>query len=285
MLHQNLAGEPSRMNLSDQIIIAPEVDAPTIGRLVEEPFRPSDVYLGSQLNRVEVRGGLWCKTGIKLVNTWNASLVDCCVTGALGDEAEYANPQIMQIGIDVGNSMDCHIIRPRVTSAATGIFAGDPGGPIRAEGLHIEGGYVMHCHTAIHLVGHWLGGWPTPAVWIERLHLNYSGAGVVAFAQSFLQIRAVNFYASQYSQRQWAIYLVGCKHVVIDGNQLWANRHGFYGGIVLDNCEDVAISGGTLSADLSIALHALPNCRNVTTEGKTWERAAAQGKVVNRAAA
>ncbi len=91
----------------------------------------------------------------------------------------------MQIGIDVGNSMDAHIIRPRITSAATGIFAGDPEGPIRAEGLHIEGGFI--------------------------------------------------------------------------------------------------VSGGIVDDSVALALHATPSCRNITTSGKTWERAAAQGKIVNRA--
>lgn len=271
------------LSISDQIIEAPTTDVPLVGRLIVEPFRPSDVYLGSQLNRVEVRGDF--RTGIRLVNCWNPSLVDCCVSGRLGDEAEYANPKVMQIGIDVHNAMDCHIIRPRITSAATGIFAGDPDGPIRAEGLHIEGGFVMHCWIAIHLRGHVLSLWPTPAVWVQWLHLNFSGAGIMAEYQSSLNIVGNNIYASQYAQRQWGLYLIGCKNVIVDQNTFWTNRHGFYGGIVLDACENVAISGGIVDDSVSLALHATASCRNVTTSGATWDRAAAQGKVVNRAAA
>lgn len=223
------------------------------------------------------------RVGVKLPYLWNATLTDCIVNGPLGDEEEYKHPTVMQIGIDVGASMDCHIIRPRIMAAKIGIFAGAPESEGRAEGLHVHEGWMQHVGTGVEMVGESGGGWPTPASWITQMHLNHLQHGIRAFECSGMHLLQNDVYASHYNSGQWGIYLIGCRNVVIDGNHFWANRPGFYGAIVLDACTNVHISGGVVDDSVLLALHATPSCVNVTTEGATWARAGRQGKIVNRA--
>lgn len=243
------------------------------------PPSPSSLWPSAQVEHLDLRGPY--HTGLRLVNCWNATLADCFIHGLL-TEAENQRPQAMTYGLDLGNAMDAHVVRPRITAATIGIYAGAPASDGRAEGLHIEGGWLMHVSTGIHLAGEIGGGWPTPAHWIARLHINHLQYGLFAHLCSGLHLLDNDLYASHYTTGQWGIYLVGCRNVEIRGNHFWANRDGFYGGIVLDACAHVSISGGIVDDSVSIALHATPSCVNVTTEGATWNRAARAGKIVNR---
>lgn len=250
-----------------------------VGHTVEQASHSSTVWPDAYLDKQIVSGDY--RIGIQLPSIWNATLTDCTVSGPLGDEAEYERPTVMEIGIDVGASMDCHIIRPRIMACKTGIFAGAPDTDGRAEGLHVEGGWMQHVNIGVELFGEYGGGWQTPASWIERMHLNHLQQAIRVFWCAGVHIVHNDLYASHYQTGQWGIYMVGCKNVVIDGNHFWTNRPGDYGGIVLDACENVHISGGVVDDSVWRALHATPTCKNVTVEGATWARAQRTGKIVN----
>lgn len=266
--------------LQDGQIVSYLADGAERGFYHEEPLRPSDVYAGKVIRDLEVRGG--CRTGVRLHNCWNPRLQNVIVSGVLTHE-ENEHPSTMQIGIDLHNSMDAHVIGAQITTARIGIHAGDPdpAATIRAEGLHIERGFLMHNEIGCQLIGTHLGGWPTPAGWFERMHVNHLTYGLFGYLQSGLHVVHNDFYASHFRTGQWAVYLVACKNVVIDGNHFWANRPGDYGAIVLDACENVVISGGVVDDSVNRALWVTPSCKNIYTSGPTWERAQRQGKVFN----
>jgi hypothetical protein len=269
---------PHRENGTRYVTTVPQAVGREIRYPPEAPRAPT-----AQLKDIVIDGPF--RTMLKLVNCWNATVEDPFLTFALSEE-ENANPTQVQIGIDVGMSMDTHISRPRILNARVGIRAGDPdpNNPGRAEGLHVgEGGWIQHCMTGIELHGKMGGGRACPSHYIAPRHINFLQYGIFAFTYFGLQIRNINMYASHYRTGQWGIYLVNCNGVTIDGVDFWRNGPGFYGAIVLDQCENVFISGGTIDPTVTIALHATSSCRNVRTSGPQWEQAARDGKVVNRA--
>ena len=246
----------------------------------------SSVDPSEHLEQYHIRGP-W-HTGIRLDGAWNATITDPFINGPLGDEAEYANPQQMQVGIDLVGAMDCHVSRPRITCANVGIRASThPNGFPRCEGLHIDRGWLMHVNTGIELHGSPLGGWPTPWTTVTKPHIAFNQFAVRATNIAWLHLDGINCYGSHYSTGKWSIYLVGCKQVQITNCDFWTNwaGPGFFGGIVLDQCEDVEITGGSFVSSISLALHATASCRNVRTNGKVWDQLAAAGKVANYASA
>lgn len=245
------------------------------------PLVGSSVYQTLGLKNIHIRGPF--HTGLRLRQAWNARVEDVFINGLLS-EVEYANPQAMQYGMDIGDSMDTHIIRPSITSANIGIQAGlGSTAPVRAEGLQVHTGFLQHVNVGIFLYGGVLGGWPTPAQWIMGGHINHLRHAVMAYQVSGLHIKHVDLYASHLAVGQWALYLIACKNVQISGNYWWANRGGPFGAILLDACENVEIDGGIIDDSVSTALFATASCRNVYTSGGQWERAAKKGKVQNNA--
>lgn len=249
-------------------------------------YGPTDSSVGPSafVNKVTVGGEY--RTGIRLEHAWNATVQDTFVYGHLGDEKEYANPQHMQVGIDLVGAMDCNVVRPRITSAGIGIRANThPSGAPRCEGLEVSGGYLMHVNTGIELNGSMAGGWPTPSVDLHPRHVAFNQFGIYATNVSWLDIHHCNLYCLHYSSVGWAIKLVGCKQVTISDIDVWTNRGDTYlVGIVLEGCEDVEINGGNFVGSIKTALYASPTCKNVRTNGKVWDMLKAQGKVDNRAA-
>jgi hypothetical protein len=272
----------------------PGLDA--VGLDISWPYYPSVLYPSVFLERVNVRG--YYQTGIRLRDTWNATLTDCFINAPIISDEENADPSIMEAGIDLIGAMDCHITRPRITGAQHGIRAQSaPDGHPRSEGLRIHGGFLMHVNYGVYIQGSAFGGWVTPVASIRDLHIAFNGKhgnAIRAIGQSFLQISGVNCYASAYHRTAWAIYLIGCKNVILTDIDVWSNwaTPGFLGGILLDHCENVQINSTSVSEDrygrdetsVDIALHATQSCRNVTTNGKIWELLARQGKVANFAA-
>jgi hypothetical protein len=258
-------------------------DPRPVGLSCSYPFTTSSVWPTAQLNNVVVRGDF--HTGIQLdAGCWNSNIRDCFITGNLASEQEYANPQVMKIGIDLQGAMDCHIENPRITSAAIGIRASTAVGDFpRSEGLQVKGGWLMHVNTGIELNGSMLGGWPTPWAVLSEMHLAFNQFAVRATGYSWLHLRELNCYGSHYSTGKWCIYLVGCKNVQITDCDFWTNWSvpGFFGGIVLDQCENVEINGGSFVDSITLALHATPSCKGVRTNGKVWDKLIAQGKVAN----
>ncbi len=246
----------------------------------DSPRTPS-----AQLKDISVDGPY--KTGIRLVNCWNATLEDPFVTH-IESEEQNANPTKMLVGIDIGTSMDTHISRPRVLNARVGIRVGDPdqANPARAEGIHIgEGGWIQHAMTGVELHGKMGGGWPCPSAMIALRHINFLQYGVFIHNYSGVHIKNMDLYGSHYRPElsKWAIYLVGCKEVEISGNHFWKNSAGPVNGIVLDGCEDVEIHGGVISAGIEKALWSTPTCKRIRTYGSAWDYAAKMGKVFNQA--
>ena len=278
---------PDHGTVTDLYGVTRETSEPQdVGLSVTYPFAASVVSPTAQIVRADIRGPY--QTGIRLEGCWNADLERCFVNGDLGSEAEYANPQQMQVGIDLVGTMDANIDKCRVTSANIGIRASThPDGFPRCEGLEIDKSFLMHVNVGIELNGAWLGGWPTPSVELSPRHIAFNEFGIKATNQSFLDIHNVNLYATHYRRRQWCIYLVGCREVTIVDNNYWCNwppgDAGFFGAIVLDQCENVTIRGGTFVWNTTIALHATASCRNVRTEGRVWDELAKAGKIANYA--
>ena len=251
-----------------------------------QPFTPSSVYPSEHLERVNIRGPY--QTGIRLDGCWNATISDPFINGPLGDEAEYGNPQQMQVGIDLVGAMDCEIAKPHVTCANVGVRARThPDGFPRSEDFNLTGGWLMHVNTGVELTGSHLGGWPTPCAHIQCRHIAFNKFAITATDTAFLKIVDTNCYASHYTRTAWCIYLVRCKHVQIRGCEFWSNwppgAQGFFGGIVLDQCEDVTITDGEFAPSITLALHATASCKNVRTNGKVWDELAKAGKVANYA--
>lgn len=278
---------PDHLSATDITGYLAETQQPAeVGLSVTYPFTPSSVWPTAQIIRADVRGPY--ATGIRLEQCWNADLERCFINGDLGSEAEYANPKQMRVGIDLVGTMDANIDKCRVTAAGIGIRARThPSGFPRCEGLEIDKSFLMHVNTGIELTGSWLGGWPTPSVELSPRHIAFNEFAIRATDQAFLNIHDVNCYATHYRRRQWCLYLVRCREVTIADNDYWCNwppdDPGFFGGIVLDDCTNVTIRGGTFIGNMSIALHATKSCRNVRTEGKVWDELTAQGKVANYA--
>lgn len=224
---------------------------------------------------------------IQLTNCWNADINSPFIHGEL-THAQFANPTTLPVAIDLIGSMDAHINSPRVTSAGIGVRASThPDGFPRCEGLHIDRGWLMHVNTGVELNGSHLSGWPTTLTTVNRTHIAFNNHAIRATHISFLHLSEVNCYGSHYQRQQWCIYLVGCKKVTITDCDFWCNwppgDPGFFGGIVLDQCEDVEITNGTFVDSISLALHATASCKNVRTNGKIWDKLITQGKVANYA--
>lgn len=275
------AGESRALPYADSTVVAKDV-----GLEVSAAFVPSSVGPSVNLTGLELNGPY--KTALRLDQCWNATVLNPFIAGPLGDEAEYANPTQMQVGIELVGAMDAHITNPRITCANVGIKASThPDGYPRSEGLHITDGFLMHVNTGIRLEGSMLGGWPTPVVHVRGPHVAFNKYGIYAQNIAFLHLTDVNWYASNYQRNQWCVYLVNCKNVQIRGCDFWSNWAipGFLGGIVLDACEDVDIDGGTFVSSITLALHATPTCKRVRLNGKVWDDLTRQGKVVNRSSA
>jgi hypothetical protein len=292
IVHAAASWDEAPQRFSDRLIASDVPGQQQVGLDISWPYYPSVLYPSTFIERVNVRG--YYQTGIRLRDTWNATLTDCFINAPIISDEENANPSIMEAGIDLIGAMDCHITRPRITGAQHGIRAQSaPDGHPRSEGLRIHGGFIMHSNYGVYIQGSAFGGWVTPVASIRDLHIAFNGKhgnAIRAIGQSFLQISGVNCYASAYHRTAWAIYLIGCKNVVITDCDFWTNwsTPGFFGGIILDHCENVEITNATspdfgTETGVDLALHALPTCKNVRTNGKVWDELTRQGKVANYA--
>jgi hypothetical protein len=284
IVHAAASWDEAPQRFSDRLIASDVPEQQTVGLDISWPYYPSVLYPSVFLERVNVRG--YYQTGIRLRDTWNARVTDCFINAPIISDEENANPSIMEAGIDLIGAMDCHILQPCITGAKSGIRARSaPDGHPRSEGLRIRDGWMMHCNVGIDIQGTNYGGWPTPVVAIHGGHIAFNSHAIFIVGVSHLDIDGVNCYASAYHRGRWAIFLVGCKSVQIRGCGFWTNWDppGFFGGIVLDACEDVTITDGTFVESIGLALHATPRCKGVRTNGAIWTELQRQGKVANYA--
>lgn len=257
-----------RPKLGEQIVLRDLVidGSGPIALDIEFPRVESYLWPMVTLNNVTVRGD-WT-VGIKLRNCWNSTLTNCYVSGLITDST-VAKPK-MEIGIDCGNSMDVHVIRPRVTSAQIGVRVLDEDLGGHGEGFHAEGGWLMHCSTGVRLEGFGSGGWPTPVAHVRNMHIFHLVHGVFATKYCGVHITANDFCGSHLAAFPTGVYMAdGCTESFVTENRFWRTGPKAGAGIVLDATGRTLVVGNVVSPALSVGGVITPSCQ-VSEFGNSW---------------
>lgn len=229
---------------------------------IEYPPVASWVLQTVTIRNVTIRGK-WSKGLIRLRHCWNARLTDVMAMGETTHET-IGRP-VMPVGFDLGGSMDVHINGCTVTCAQDGVRSED------GEGLHVLGGFYMHCLRSFHLIGDPTrrGRWGSPVARIEPSHTVYIEHGVLAVDYGGLTIGG-DIYQSPHAQFGWGAYLVRCEDAKI-GARFWYNQPTRRGGaIVLDACKGTLVSGNRVSDSMQIGLIEFDNCTGTVIGDNVW---------------
>lgn len=229
---------------------------------IEYPPVDSWVWPTATLENVTIRG-TWRKGLVRLRHCWNARLTNVLAAGRITLET-IAAPET-PVGFDLGGSMDVHVTNCCVTCTQDGLRTED------AEGLHVVGGYYMHCRRGFHLLGDPTrrGRWGTPVATIRPSHVVYLEHGVLASDYGGITIDG-DFYESPHARYGWAVYLVRCEDTRI-AVRCWFNQPDRRGGaIVLSGCKTTTIAGTRVSDSMDLGLIELEDCTGTTVGVNAW---------------
>lgn len=220
---------------------------------IRYPHAPSHLLPTVILNRVVVRcqGEGWRRGLYYFENCWNGRAIDCWGTGVINGQT-IAQP-ITPVGIDCGNSMDFHVIRPNITSCAVGVRVCDTNESGEGEGFHCESGWLMHNYVSVHLKGYGSGGWPTPAAWVKNMHMCHIHQGVLAERYSGVHVESNDIYASHVSQFAWGAYFIDCTDVIYSNNRHWSNHGHPNDGAFVGVRSHITASGNRVNPSIATA--------------------------------
>jgi hypothetical protein len=227
---------------------------------IEYPHADSSIWPTVYMRNVTLCGRWW--KPLRLVNCWNARLIDVTVAWhALGGELDHP---VAEIGIDCYNSMDVHVIRPMINGYKVGVRSRDLDWGGHAEGLHVEGGYIMNVDVGVRLEGFGSGGGPTPHAYIGGgIHIMHHVAGVEATRYRGVQVMGANLYPSVTAVWPFGISLTECMEVRL-GNVHWMNKSPAApkngAAILLDRCDDVTLDGNVVGEGFAGSYVILPEC-------------------------
>jgi hypothetical protein len=187
---------------------------------IEYPPALSYLWPTVLLENVTIRGH-W-RVGIRLKHCWNATLMNVFVSGRVTEDT--LRWPTMEVGIDCGNSMDVHILNPRVTCAEIGVRVQDIDLDGHGEGFHLHNGFLMNVGTGVKLEGFGSGGWPTPVAHVTGTHIAHNRVGIDARKYFAVHLSDVNFYGSEFSSYPLGLYAEDCRTLHVRDNEFWQNK-------------------------------------------------------------